>query len=116
MEALAKLEAKKSDNIGKTGFNRTKSFDIPSTSQEYILPQSKLEEIERKRLEALAKREAKKKPETATLISDDEIEKKRREAIAKREAKKLQEMIERNRQEALKKLRLKKAASQKHSS
>lgn len=116
MEALAKLEAKKSDNIGKTGFNRTKSFDVPGASQKCILPQSKLDEIERKRLEALAKREAKKKQETVTLISDDEIEKKRREAIAKREAKKLQEMVERNRQEALKKLRLKKEASLKYSS
>lgn len=38
--------------------------------------------------------------------SPEEIERKRREAVAKREAKRQQEIIERKRQEALKKLEI----------
>ncbi|RZB54406.1 Agro virD5 domain containing protein [Asbolus verrucosus] len=87
------------------------------------LPKNTLDEIERKRLEAKARLEAKKKQEQSSYInssaaasptkcSSKEIEKKRQQALAKLEAKRLQDIVEKNRQEALKRLqvtRMKKA-------
>jgi hypothetical protein len=69
-----------------------------------------LEEIERKRLEALAKLKAKKKENMNNNVlgkcSLEEIEKKRLQALAKLEAKRLQDIVEKKRQEALKKLQV----------
>ncbi|KAF2892492.1 hypothetical protein ILUMI_13711 [Ignelater luminosus] len=77
-----------------------------------ISQQCSAEEIERKRKEALAKLETKKKQtsesESPIKCSPEEIEQKRLQAIAKLEAKKKQDIIERNRQEALKRLELNK--------
>lgn len=94
---------------------KTKSLSFGHTyvkkSNEEILR----EEIEKKRLAALAKLRAKHAPR-ATVLSDsdtspikcspEEIEYKRKQALARLEQKKQQELIERNRLEALKKLEL----------
>ncbi|XP_044264483.1 uncharacterized protein LOC123011203 [Tribolium madens] len=89
---------------GRLEFHRTRSFEM--TRQNKCTE----EEIERKRLEALAKLESKKKQENSASIkcSREEIERKRLEAMAKLQAKKMQDVIEKKRQEALKKLQMRK--------
>ncbi|KYB26734.1 uncharacterized protein LOC103313612 [Tribolium castaneum] len=89
---------------GKLEFNRTRSFEMTRETK------CTEEEIERKRLEALAKRNSKKRQESSAPIkcSPEEIERKRLEAMAKLQAKKMQDVIEKKRQEALKKLQMRK--------
>lgn len=91
-------------------------------SENVMVSKNTLDEIEKKRLQALAKLEAKRKHlicstkqetfvecETSPIkCSPEEIEQKRLQAIAKREAKMKQEIIEKNRLEALKRLEMNK--------
>ncbi|KAL1501939.1 hypothetical protein ABEB36_007166 [Hypothenemus hampei] len=104
-----------SDVRGKVEWHRTQSFESYTYSQ---ITQEKLQEIEKKRLEAKAKREAKKVSDSSLRCSSEEIEKKRRQALAKLELKRQQEFIERKKQEALKRREenRKKSASQVKSS
>ncbi|XP_018327804.1 golgin subfamily A member 4-like isoform X2 [Agrilus planipennis] len=101
-------------------FRKTASFDdsflqAGSSTQE-SLSKKTLDEIERKRKEALTKLETKRKTPLSTPVdetspikcSPEEIEQKRLQALAKREAKRKQEIIERNRLEALKRLEINK--------
>ncbi|XP_018577370.1 eukaryotic translation initiation factor 3 subunit A-like [Anoplophora glabripennis] len=95
--------------IGKVEFHRTHSFESSVEYKKEVIPQHKLDEIERKRKEALAKLELKRKQEHSDSLSrcsPEEIEKKRLQALAKLEAKRQQEIIERKRREALKRLEL----------
>jgi hypothetical protein len=96
---------------GKLEFHRTRSFELTGINRNIDdLTQTELEEIERKRLEALAKLKAKKKENMNNNVlgkcSLEEIEKKRLQALAKLEAKRLQDIVEKKRQEALKKLQV----------
>ncbi|XP_044745428.1 uncharacterized protein LOC123307258 [Coccinella septempunctata] len=99
--------------LHKTGFQRTQSFDNDN------LPKHVMEDIERKRKEALARLMERKDKEKRLLLtptnsssdnsimkcSPDEIEKKRLQAKAIREAKQ-RDIIERNRQEAIRRLKM----------
>ncbi|XP_076269081.1 uncharacterized protein LOC143201730 [Rhynchophorus ferrugineus] len=119
--------------VGKFEWHRTQSFENYDAS----ISKDLLEEIERKRLEAKAKLEAKRKHEIPfsqtndaadskfTFLlegplkcSQDEIEKKRLQALAKLEAKRQQDLIQKKKLDALKRLeqsRRKNALSVKHS-
>ncbi|CAH0550522.1 unnamed protein product [Brassicogethes aeneus] len=103
----------KQPNVGKVEFQRTQSFELSNIgNNQSNITKTTLEEIERKRKEALAKLEARKRHDSNESLcspmkcSPEEIEKKRLQALAKLEAKKQQEIIERKRQEALKKLEM----------
>ncbi|KAJ8973388.1 hypothetical protein NQ317_012104 [Molorchus minor] len=93
----------------KFEFSRTRSFDLTLLEDtKDKIPQSKLDEIERKRLEALAKLEAKRKQGPSNIpvkCTPEEIEQKRQQALAKREAKRQQELIERKKARGTKKVR-----------
>ncbi|CAH1164102.1 unnamed protein product [Phaedon cochleariae] len=96
-------------NSGKVEFHRTQSFELTNSEHSTDLPRCKLEEIEKKRREARAKLELKRKHDKTAILSQSqcsmtEIENKRLQALAKLEAKRQQDIIERKRQEALKKL------------
>ncbi|KAF7279994.1 hypothetical protein GWI33_006510 [Rhynchophorus ferrugineus] len=119
--------------VGKFEWHRTQSFENYDAS----ISKDLLEEIERKRLEAKAKLEAKRKHEipfsqtndaadskftflleAPLKCSQDEIEKKRLQALAKLEAKRQQDLIQKKKLDALKRLeqsRRKNALSVKHS-
>ncbi|KAJ8963305.1 hypothetical protein NQ318_018774 [Aromia moschata] len=110
-----KLDQQKgpTQTTGKVEFYRTQSFESTLEHSKEIIPQIKLDEIKRKRQEALAKLESKRKQEgndseysLPSKCSPQEIEQKRLQALATREAKRQQEIIERKRQEALKRLEL----------
>ncbi|XP_045460279.1 uncharacterized protein LOC123670771 [Harmonia axyridis] len=109
-------------NITKTGFPRTLSFESAATVKNNDnLPKHVMEQIEMKRKEALARlMERKDKEKRATQVSpsnntssdqfsskcsSNEIERKRLQAKAIREAKQ-KEIIERNRQEAMRRLEM----------
>ncbi|CAH2009926.1 unnamed protein product [Acanthoscelides obtectus] len=98
---------------GKFEFHRTQSFEMANIENITAESGDVSKEIEKKRLEALAKLKSKQQISQVTndvtspmQCSPEEIEKKRREALAKREAKRQQEIIDRKRQEALKRLEM----------
>lgn len=98
-----------SSQTGKVEWHRTQSFETYNAT----ISKETIKEIERKRLEAKAKLEAKRKHEPITEFTDspikcspEEIEKKRLQALAKLEAKRQQDVIEKNKREALKRLEL----------
>ncbi|XP_060518891.1 uncharacterized protein LOC132697410 [Cylas formicarius] len=87
----------------KVEFYRTQSFEICNG----ILSQDKLNEIQKKRMEAEGKLKTKKFEECSDSpikCSPEEVEKKRLQALAIRESKRQQEIIERKKQEALHRL------------
>ncbi|CAH1133776.1 unnamed protein product [Ceutorhynchus assimilis] len=119
LEAMAKLHANKK----RVEPNKPKVTDIIHCTPEDRTTKpvqtfnfdNNLQEIEKKRLEALAKLEANKRrpesnkaPESTSSSNSplhctpEEIEKKRLEALAKREAKRQQDIIEKKKLEALK--------------
>ncbi|XP_023029272.1 uncharacterized protein [Leptinotarsa decemlineata] len=100
-------------STGKVEFFRTKSFELSNVEHITGIPKEQMDDIERKRREALAKLNSKRKQDLTVIsptsqCSLEEIENKRRQALAKLEAKREQEIIERKRQEALKRLQSRK--------
>ncbi|ERL87599.1 hypothetical protein D910_04990 [Dendroctonus ponderosae] len=114
-------EASKSKSMqNKVQWHRTQSFESYSSCH---FSKQKIDEIEKKRLEAIARLEAKKKQpadisDSPLKCSPEEIEKKRLQALAKLEAKRQKDIIEKKKQDALKRReeRRKTSASQVKSS